>query len=90
MKVYCYIIKNATRENLKLVRKNQGICFLKFCDHPNTHFHQLYLDARKPVFGGLCTTKVQTSLRICAVKSGTQLYIIEKHHNLDLLYMSEI
>ena len=29
--------------------------------------YQLGLDARKPVFGGLRTTKAQTNLRICTV-----------------------
>ena len=32
------------------------------------------LDARKPVFGGLRTTKAQTSLRICAVWSGPLIF----------------
>ena len=31
---------------------------------------KLGLDARKPVFGGLRTTKAQTSLRICTVLIG--------------------
>ena len=35
-------------------------------EHP-CKIHYLGLIARKPVFGGLRTTKAQTSLRICAV-----------------------
>ena len=35
--------------------------------HDVEAYQQLVLDARKPVFGVLRTTKVQTSLRICAV-----------------------
>ena len=32
-----------------------------------TPYHEMGLDARKPVFGGLRTTQAQTSLRIRAI-----------------------
>ena len=43
------------------------------------------LDARKPVFGGLRTTKVQTRLRIRAVWSAPLLFTYWKESYLDLL-----
>ena len=38
------------------------------------------LDARENVFGGLRTTKTQTSLRICAVGSAPLLLVFGKYH----------
>ena len=46
--------------------------------------HHMGIDARKPVFGGLRTTKAQTSLRICAVWSAPLLFTYWKVY-LDLL-----
>ena len=43
------------------------------------------LDARKPVFGGLQTTQVQTSLRIRAVWSAPLLFAITKVSYVNLL-----
>ena len=43
------------------------------------------LVARKPVFGGLPTIKVQTSLRICAVRSAPLFFAYWKVLYLDLL-----
>ena len=43
------------------------------------------LDARKPVFGGLQTTKSQTSLRIHTVRSAPLLFVYWKVLYLDLL-----
>ena len=45
----------------------------------------LGLDARKPVFGGLRTTKAQTSRRIHADRSGPLLFAYWKTSYIDLL-----
>ena len=57
------VFKNAI--SAKFYDKYMYLIDLFFSEHKMKF--QMDLDARKPVFGGLRTTKAQTSLRICAV-----------------------
>ena len=53
--------------------------FIHYCtDHK--YSYNMDLDARNPVFGGLSTTQVQTSLRIRAVWSAPFYSLFGKYH----------
>ena len=79
--------RNFTLATAKYSKYNAWSIYFSFhCHILKLICHKMGLVARKPVFGGLRTTKAQTSLRIRAVWSAPLLFALFWKHHIQAYY----